>query len=74
MMEAAPYPKQARATYPVEVSELEAALHLPHRRDEDFEVGEVAIFLEGAAEAPPRRSPTNPVYDGTRPIHLYAIV
>ena len=56
------------------VSELDAALHLLHPPDEDLEVGEITVFVEGADEAPARPRPTNPVYDGTRPIPPYAIV
>ena len=65
--DAAPYLNQARATYPGGVSELNAALHLPHPPDEELEVGEITVFVEGADEAPARPRPTNPVYDGTRP-------
>ena len=65
--DAAPYLNQARATYPGGVSELDAALHLLHPPDEDLEVGEITVFVEGADEAPARPRPTNPVYDGTRP-------
>ena len=72
--DAAPYLNQARATYPGGVSELDAALHLLHPPDEDLEVGEVTVFVEGADEAPARPRPTNPVYDGTRPTPPYAIV
>ena len=72
--DAAPYLNQARATYPGGVSELEAALHLLHPPDEDLEVGEVTVFVEGADEASARPRPTNPVYDGTRPTPPYAIV
>ena len=49
------------------MSELDAALHLLHPPDEDLEVGEVTVFVEGAEEASARPRPTNPVYDGTRP-------
>ena len=63
----APYPNQAPATYPRGVSKLDAALHLLHPPDEDLEVGEITVFLEGAGEAPIRRRLTNWVYDGTRP-------
>ena len=63
----APCLHQARATYPGGVSELDAALHLLHPPDEDLEVGEIMVFVEGADEAPARPRPTNPVYDGTRP-------
>ena len=59
----APYLNQARATYPGGVSELDAALHLLHPPDEDLEVGEIIVFLEGANEAPARPWPTNPVYE-----------
>ena len=61
----APYLNQARATYPGGVSELDAALHLLHPPDEDLEVGENTVFMEGVGEAPTRPRPTNPVYDGT---------
>ena len=71
--DAAPYLNQARATYPGGVSELDAALHLLHPPDEDLEVGEITVFVEGADEAPARPRPTNPVNDGTRPIPPYAI-
>ena len=70
----APYLNQARATYPGGVFELDAALHLLHQPDEDLEVGEITVFVEGADEAPARPQPTNPVYDGTRPTPPYAIV
>ena len=72
--DAAPYLNQARATYPEGVSELDAALHLLHPPDEDLEVGEITVFVEGADGAPVRPRPTNPVYDGTRPTLPYAIV
>ena len=72
--DAAPYLNQARATCPGAVSELDAALHLLHPPDEDLEVGEITVFVEGADEASARPRPTNPVYDGTRPTPLYAIV
>ena len=72
--DAAPYLNQARATYPGGVSELNAALHLLHPPDEDLEVGEITVFVEGADEASARPRPTNPVYDGTRPTPPYAIV
>ena len=61
------YLNQARATYPGGVSELDAALHLLHPPDEDLEVGEITVFVEGADEAPAHPRPTNLVYDGTRP-------
>ena len=70
----APYLNQARATYPGGVSELDVALHLLHPPDEDLEVGEITMFVEGADEAPARPRPTNLVYDGTRPTPPYAIV
>ena len=72
--DAAPYLNQVRATLPGGVSELDAALHLLHPPDEDLEVGEITVFVKGADEAPARPRPTNPVYDGTRPTPLYAIV
>ena len=70
----APYLNQARATYPGGVSELDAALYLLHPADEDFEVGKITVFVEGADEAPARPRPTNPVYDGTRLTPPYGIV
>ena len=72
--DAAPYLNRARATYPGGVSELDAALHLLHPPDEDLEVGEITVFVEGADKASARPRPTNPVYDGTRPTPPYAIV
>ena len=72
--DAAPYLNQARATYPGGVSDLDAARHLLHPPDEDLEVGEITVFVEGAEEASARPRPTNPVYDGTRPTPPYAIV
>ena len=62
----APYLNQARTTYPGGVSELDAALHLLHLPDEDLEVGEITVLVEGADEAPTRPRRTNPVYDGAR--------
>ena len=56
------------------MSELDAALHLLHPPDEDWEPGKITVFVEGADEAPARPLPTNPVYDGTRPTPPYAIV
>ena len=73
-MDAARYLNQARTTYTGGESELNAALHLLHLPDEDLEVGEVTIFVEGAGETPTRPRPTNPVYDGTRPTPLYVVV
>ena len=70
----APYLNQARAKYPGGVSKLDAALHLLHPPDEDLEVGEITVFVEGADEAPTRPRPTNPVYDGARPTPLYAVM
>ena len=72
--DAAPYLNQARATYPGGLSELDAALHLLHQPDEDLEVGEITVFVEGADGASACPRPTNPVYDGTRPTPPYAIV
>ena len=69
-----PYLNQALATYPGGVSELDAVLHLLHPPDEDLEVGEITVPVEGADEAPACPRPTNPVYDGTRPTPPYAIV
>ena len=70
----APYLNQARATYPGGVSQLDAALHLLHPPDEDLEVGEITMFVEGADEAPTRPRLTNPVYDGARPTPPYAVM
>ena len=70
----APYLNQARARHPGGVSELDAALHLLHPPDEDLEVGEIRVFVEGADEAPAHPRPTNPVYNGTRPTPPYVIV
>ena len=70
----APYLNQARTTYPGGVSELDVALHLLHPPDEELQMAEVTVFLEGADEAPARPRPTNPVYDGTRPTPPYAVV
>ena len=70
----APYLNQARATYPGGVFELDAALHLLHPPDEDLELGEITVFVEGADQAPARPRPTNPVYDGSRPTPPYAAV
>ena len=72
--DAAPYLNQARATYPGGVSELDSALHLLHPPDDDQEVGEITVFVEGADKASARLRPTNPVYDSTRPTPPYAIV
>ena len=60
-MDAAPYLHQARATNPGGGSELDAAHHLLHPPDEELEVGEVTIFVEGAGETPSRPRPTNPL-------------
>ena len=70
----APYLNPARATYPGGVSEFDAALHLLHPPDEDLEVGEITVFVEGADEAPNRSRPTNLVYDGARPTPPYAVM
>ena len=70
----APYLNHARATYPGGFSELDAALHLLHPADEDLEVGEITVFVEGADEAPTRPQLTNPVYDGARPTPPYAVM
>ena len=73
-MDAAPYLNQVRATYLGGVYELDAAPHLLRPQDEDLEVGEVTIFVEGAGETPTRPRPINPVYDGTKPTPLYAVM
>ena len=70
----APYLNQARATYPGGVSEQDVAPHLLHPPDEDLEVGEITVFVEGADEAPTRPRPTNPVYAGARPTPPYAVL
>ena len=70
----APHLNQARATYPGGVSELDGALHLLHPTDEDLEVGEVTVLVEGTDEAPTRPRPTNPVYDSARPTPRYAVM
>ena len=70
----APYLNQARATYPGGVSELDAPLHLLHLPDEDQEVGEITVFVEGSDEAPTCPRPTNPVYDGARPTPPYIVM
>ena len=58
--DAAPYRNQARATYRGRVSELDAALHLLHPPDEELEVGEIKVFVEGVgrgARPPPADQP-----------------
>ena len=70
----APHLNQARATYPGAVSELDAALHLLHPPDEDLEVGEITVFVEGTGEVPTRPRPTNLAYDGTKPTPPHAVV
>ena len=57
--DAAPYLNQAPAMYSGGVSELDAALHLRHPPDEDLEVGQVKIFVQGAGETPTRPRPKN---------------
>ena len=69
-----PYLNQARARYPGGVSKLDAPFHLLHPPDEDLELGEIMVFVEGADEAPTRPCPTNLVYDGARPTPPYAVV
>ena len=73
-MGAALYLNQARARYPGGVSELDAALHLLHPPDEELEVGEVTVFVEGAGETPSCPRATNALYEGTSPTPPYAIV
>ena len=73
-MDTAQYLKQARAECPRGLSELDAELHLGHPPDEELEVGEVTIFLQGAGETPYGPRLTKPVYDGTRPTPPYAVV
>ena len=60
--------------HPGELSKLGAALHLLHPPEEDLEVGQATISVEGTGEAAPRSCPTNPVYNGTRPTPSYAVV
>ena len=73
-MEATPYLNQAPARYPGGMSELDAALHLLHPPNEDLELGEVTIFVEGAGGTPARPRPTNSVYNGTKPTPPYAVL
>ena len=70
----APYLNQALVRYLGGVSELDAALHLPDPPNEDLEVEEVTIFVEGAGFTPPHPRPKNLVYDRTRPTPPYAVV
>ena len=72
--DAAPYLNGARAMYPGGLSQLDAALHLLHPPDEELEVGEVTVLVEGAGEAPTGPRPTNPVYDGIRSAPPYAVM
>ena len=72
--DATPYLNQAPATYPGELCELDASLHLLHPPDEDLEVGKITVFVEGAGEMPIRIRPTNPLYNGTTPTFPYAVV
>ena len=74
LRDTAPYLNQARATYPGGVTKWDAALHVLHPLDEDLEVGEITVFVEGAGKAPTRPRPTNPVYDSTRPTPPYGVV
>ena len=37
-------------------------------------MGKITVFVKGADEAPNNPRPTNPLYDGTRPTPLYAVV
>ena len=60
-MDPAPYLNQAWATCPGGMIELDAMRHLLHPPDEDFEVEEVTMFVEGAGEAPPRPRLSKPV-------------
>ena len=53
---------------------MDAALHLLHMPDDDLEVGEITVFMEGADEAPIRPRPTNPVCDGPWPTPPYAVM
>ena len=73
-MDLAPYVNRGQARYRGGMSELDAWLHLLHPRDEDLQVGEVAIFVEGAGETPSLPRPTIPVYHGTSPTPPYAVV
>ena len=60
--DAARYLTEAWATYPGGMSELDAALHLLHPRDEDLEVGEITVYVEGAGKTPTRPIRTTPPY------------
>ena len=73
-VDTAPYQNQGRATYQGGVSELNAALHLLHPPEDDLEVGEITVFVKGGDEVPTNPRSTNPLYDGTRPTPLYAVV
>ena len=42
--------------------------------DEELEVGEITVFVEGAGEAPTCSRPGIPVYNGTRPTPPYAVM
>ena len=53
---------------------MDAAHHLLHPPDEDLEVGEITVFVEGANKVPKRPRLTNPVYDGARPTPPYAVM
>ena len=70
----AQYLNQARATYPGGVSEMDTALQLLHPPDEDPEVSEITVFVEGAGEVPTRPRPTNRVYQGARLTPRYAVM
>ena len=53
---------------------MDAAFQLLHPPDQDLEVGEITVCVEGADEAPTRLPQTNPVYDGARPTLPYAVM
>ena len=59
-MDAAPYLNQARTKYLGGMSELDATLHPVHPPDDELEVVEVTIFVEGAGETPPPPPPDRP--------------
>ena len=68
------YLNQARAEWPGGLSKWDAAHHLLHPPEEDLEVGEITVFLEGADKTPTRPCPTNLVYDGVRHTPPYAVM
>ena len=51
------YLSQARAVYPLGMSELDAALHLLHPPDEELEVGGITVRARSYQAAPERTWP-----------------